>query len=298
MLPDLARHTEKLHHFFEIVQEGSIQATGRKLGLSAATLSYSLKELEAATGVSLLVRSKKGIAPTAAGQRLHEFCRKFFKDLDQIQLQINNLDQPQKTRIRIGTFSSIAIYFWPYLQDELKNQDSLSISITTKRSKEVLELLMKKDIEIAITVGSFQNPAIIKHELYRDSYGFYANTKSTFKGVENSVLLYIPDAEDVDGKSLRYHVHDQGLKFRDEFELDSFEVIAEFIRKGYGVGILPNKVAQRMGGNLKRISIAGSESRSFGDHRFYLSYRNDLDIKQSELKIIMQAAAKAVLKLS
>ncbi len=298
MLPDLARHTEKLFYFYEIVQEESLQATGRKLGVSAATLSYSLKELEAATGVALLVRSKKGISPTPAGQRLYEFCRKFFKDLDQIQLQISDLDHPLKTRIRIGTFSTIAIYFWPLLHDELRAKESLALSIVTKRSKEILELLMKKDIEIAITVGSFQNPAIVKHELYRDSFGYYVGQNARMPEIHQSVLLYIPDASDNDGKTLRYHVHDQGLKFKDEFELDSFEVITEFIKKGYGVGILPNKVAQRAEGNLKRIYPAGAAKRNFGDHRFYLSYRNDLEIKESDLKIIMQAATKAVTKLS
>lgn len=297
MLPDLARHTEKLFYFYEIVQQESLQATGRKLGISAATLSYSLKELEAATGVSLLVRTKKGISPTPAGQRLYDFCRKFFKDLDQIQLQISDIDQPIKTKIKIGTFSSIAIYFWPLLQDELGEQESLALSIITNRSKDILESLIKKDIEIAITVGSFQNPAIIKHELYRDTYGYYTRNNSRNSDVKDSVLLYIPDAVDNDGKSLRYHVHDQGLRFKDEFELDSFEVITEFIKKGYGIGILPNKVAQRAAGNLKRI-YPSNGVRNFGDHRFYLSYRKDLDIKQNDLRIIMQAATKAVTKLS
>lgn len=297
MLPDLVRHTEKLFYFHEIVQEESLQAAGRKLGISAATLSYSLKELEGATGVTLLVRTKKGISPTPAGQRLYDFSRKLFRDLDQIQLQISDLDQPLKTKIRIGTFSSIAIYFWPLLQDELGEQESLALSIITNRSKEILESLIKKDIEIAITVGSFQNPAIVKHELYRDSYGYYTNSSNRMADIKKSVLLFIPDAMDNDGKTLRYHVHDQGLRFKDEFELDSFEVITEFIKKGYGIGILPNKVAQRAGGNLKRI-YPSSGFRNFGDHRFYLSYRNDLEIKQSDLKIIMLAATKAVTKLS
>lgn len=303
MIPDLARHTEKLHHFFEIVQEGSLQATSRKLNISAATLSYSLKELEAATGVTLLLRSKKGISPTPAGKRLHDFCRKLYRDLDQIQLQISDLEHSQKTRIRIGTFSTIAIHFWPLMLDELKKEDSLSLSITTKRSKDILESLMKKENEISITVGSFNNPSIIKHELYRDSFAFYTHVKDKRKSyhVEElslETLLYIPDAEDDKGKNLRYHIHEMGLKFKEEFELDSLEVIAEFIKRGYGIGILPTKVAANLKSTLKKISIAGVKSTSFAEHCFYLSYRTDLEISQKDLKIIMQAATKAVQKNS
>ena len=302
MLPDLARHTEKLMYFYELIQEGSLQGTSRKLRLSAATLSYNLRELESAAGATLFERTKKGLIPTPAGERLAQFCRKLYRELDEVQLQLQDASHPERRKIRFGTFSSIAIYFWPLVQEELKKDDSLSLSISTRRSREILEALMKRDVDIAITVGSLRHADILRHELYHDSYGFYAREglvsgNLSPEDLRSTTLLYLPDAEDEEGRNLRSHVHRAGLKFKDEYELDSFDVITAFVKKGYGVGILPVKVAQNLGAGLRRVSVPGLGKRSFGDHCFYLSYRKDLGLLQSDLRLIKEAAAVAVTKL-
>jgi len=302
MVPDLARHAEKLAYFYEMMQEGSLQGTSRKLRVSAATLSYNLKQLELALGSKLFVRSKSGIVPTEAGERLSRFCRKLFKEMGEIQLELQDVSHPAKRKIRLGTFSSIAVYFWPLLQEEIKGKESLSVSITTRRSREVLEALMKRDVDIAITVGSLRHPEMLRHELYHDSYGFYTKegagpSSLTLEDIRKETLLYIPDAEDDEGKTLHAQIHQMGFFFGDEYELDSFDVITAFVKKGYGIGVLPVKVAQNLGKGLRRVSVPGLGRRSFGDHCFYLSYRKDLDLLQSDLDAIKDAASLAVKKL-
>lgn len=302
MLPNLAKHSEKLVYFYEVLNNGSLQATARKLGISAATLSYSIKELEAVAGMTLLKRSKKGVTPTSAGSRLYDFCRKFYQDLDQVQLQLHDLNIQAKRKIRIGTFPSIAIYFWPYLLEELKKEESLAIALTTKRSKAVLEALVKHEIDLAITVECFEHSHLIKHELYRDNYGFYISGKNSEKSLslealKKIVLLYIPDAEDATGTTMRQYIHSWGLNFRDEFELDSFEVIGEFVKKGYGVGMLPTRVAKNLGTAVKKIQLSGVPTNGFGLHRFFVTYRNDLDLGQTQLNLVLNAATKAVQKM-
>ncbi len=303
MLPDLARHTEKLLYFYEMMQQRSLQGTSRKLRISAATLSYNLKELELAVDAKLFERTKKGITPTVAGERLFQFCHRLYRGLEEVQLQIRDAAHPTRRRIRLGTFSSIAIYFWPLLQNELKSDKSLSVSITTRRSREILEALMQREIDIAITVGTLRLPEVVNHKLYHDSYGFYARpnlfTKAlTELDVKETTLLYIPDAEDDEGITLRSHIHQSGLRYLEEYEFDSFDVIAAFVKKGYGIGVLPVKVAENMGNDLRRISVPGLGKKSFGDHCFYLSYRRDLELLQSDLLLLKDAALKAVQKLT
>lgn len=294
MTPELARHTEKLLYFYEIINERSLQATSRKHGISAASLSYSLKELESAAGMQLLVRSKKGIAPTTAGEKLYEFCRKLFISIENLHDELSGISS-QRSKIKIGTFSSIAIYFWPLLQKEIKNSLP-GFSITTKRSKEILELLVRKDIDIAITVGRYKHSHIVNRELYRDKYAFYEiPEKMKSKQFFDKPLFYFPDAEDDAGVSLKTHLRRSQMRFQDEFELDSFEVIIDFIRKGFGAGILPVRVAQNSGYHLQNVTSKVMGVRSFGEHCFYLSHRDDLEMKQSDLDVIIKAASKAVL---
>ncbi|MBK8012639.1 MAG: hypothetical protein IPK13_14910 [Deltaproteobacteria bacterium] len=110
-------------------------------------------------------------------------------------------------------------------------------------------------------------------------------------------VLYIPDAVDESGRTLQQHLRCMDLAFRDEMELDAFEVIGELTRLGHGVGVLPTKVAMAFGEALELVRIEGTVEPLFGPHRFFLSYRDDLDLPQSAVDLVVQACQTAVEKL-
>lgn len=303
MIPEIARHSEKFYYFFEVANEGSLQATSRKLGVSAPSLSHAIKQLEAVTGSSLFERSKTGVVLTKAGQTLFAFCRKYFREMEEVQRLLEHPDQTKPRKIKIGTFQSIALYFWPRLIDSIPQDSPVSLSITTNRSRAILESLIRHEVDIALTVETIKHEKLIRHELYKDEYAFYAPAHwklSEIKkdDISNISVLYIPDATDESGRSLRQYLHAWGLVFKDEFELDSLEVVTEFVKKGYGLGILPTKVAKNQGPHLRQIKIDGAGSLKFGQHRFYLSYRDDLEIPQSLMRILLNSAKKAAVELN
>jgi LysR family transcriptional regulator, cell division regulator len=303
MLSELVRHTEKFYYFYEVANEGSLQATSRKLGISAPSLSHSIKQLESVIGTPLFNRSKSGVTVSIAGDKLLVFCRRYFREIEEVQRLMIHPQEEALRKIKVGTFQSIALYFWPLLIDSLTEKSKISLSITTNRSKAIHESLIKREIDIALTVEDLKHEKLIKHELYKDDYAFYCSAlweKNVFKksDLRELAILYIPDAVDETGKSLMQFVNSWNLLFRDEIELDSLEVISEFVTKGYGIGILPTKVAKSHSKNLKQIRIEGVPNVKFGTHRFFLSYRDDLDIPQSLMRLFLETARKAVLKLN
>ncbi|MDN7499491.1 LysR substrate-binding domain-containing protein [Burkholderia gladioli] len=60
----------QLKAFLSVADEGSIRAAARSQNLSPAALTKSLKELEQALGVSLVLRTARGVQLTDFGQRL------------------------------------------------------------------------------------------------------------------------------------------------------------------------------------------------------------------------------------
>ena len=296
----LFQHTEKLHYFYETALVGSIQATARKLGTTASTLSYAICHLEDVLATELFIRSRNGVTLTKTGKILYLFCKRFFRQLDDVCLAIKTKQQ-QPLSIRFATFSSIAIYFGPMLWRELQIDNSISLSIMTGRSKQVLELLVNNDIDLALTVETFKHPNLITHELYHDHYSFYISSKLTPQQVDHQFLaqhslLYMPDASDWQGKNLATYIHDWHLNFKDYFELDSLEVTAQFTKEGLGIGLLPNNVAKIYGKRLTKITIP-ELPKKFGNHRFFLSYCDNIDIKQSVIDRILSLAQKAVRNL-
>jgi DNA-binding transcriptional LysR family regulator len=298
-LPLLASHAEKLIYFFEVSESGSLQASGRKKGISAPTISYAIKQLEEVIGTQLFIRSKTGMKLTPAGKHLKSFCNKHFKEMQNLETLLKKPDTKPITQLRFGTFQSIALYFWPFMMEVLKDNPNIGMSIMTNRSDKIVESLLKKEIDIAITVEGKQTPELIRHELYEDEYSSYISSKIKKnkledKEIKNLPLMYIPDAIDANGVSLKQQLYMTKLQFKEVFEIDSFEVIAEFTKRNYGVGLLPRKVAKKYAKEIKEIKIEGTPNLYFGRHRFFLSYRKDLDISQLIMSLVLDSAHQAV----
>lgn len=87
--------------FAQIVEQGSLSAAARHIGLSRAVVSYHIKKLESQLGVSLLNRSTRSITLTDAGQGYYERCRAIAEQAQAANLQIENLKNEPEGLIKI-----------------------------------------------------------------------------------------------------------------------------------------------------------------------------------------------------
>lgn len=60
----------------QVVEQGSLSATGRKLGLPLTTVSPKIAELETHLGARLLLRSNRNVSLTAAGGAYVAACKR------------------------------------------------------------------------------------------------------------------------------------------------------------------------------------------------------------------------------
>lgn len=302
--------TDKFYYFYWICKLGSIQATSRKLNLSAPTLSVTIKKLEMAFGVTLFLRTKNGMILTKHGNILYKFCEKFYYDLEHLSQDMHDQGENKKFRIKMGTFQSIALYFFPLLLKELETHENISLSVRTDRSYIIQELLIKDEIDLALTVESSAHQKLTSIEIYNDSFSFFASSKdSDFKQNKKYTLndlrkflvhrnlIYMPSAIDKNGNNLENHIRSMGIDTQNTFELDSLEVIAKFTLNNNGIGILPNLVAQGYGKYIKKIQLDNSKYSNFCSHGIHLTYRNNLDLPSQIIKGIILAAQNSAKKL-
>jgi LysR family transcriptional regulator, transcriptional activator of the cysJI operon len=173
MSSKLARQGDRLFYFYQVGIHGSLHAAGRFLGLSAPTLSTSIKELEGDLETKLFDRSSRGVSLTAQGRLIFDFYQQVYRQMQEFESQLQDLEVVTKKHLRIGTFSSIAVYFWPMVFEHMKFDSHISYSITVGRSLQILEKLVKKEIDIAVTVGSMKHGSLIREELYKDEFSFF-----------------------------------------------------------------------------------------------------------------------------
>jgi DNA-binding transcriptional LysR family regulator len=76
--------------FAQVIEQGSLSAAAKHVGLSRAVVSYHLKKLEAQLEVKLLNRSTRSINLTEAGQAYYERCRVIAEQASAANQQIEN----------------------------------------------------------------------------------------------------------------------------------------------------------------------------------------------------------------
>ncbi|WP_437581892.1 LysR family transcriptional regulator [Sorangium sp. So ce887] len=98
MLDDLSG----LSMFVRIVEEGSLSAAGRALGLPKATISRNLALLEKRLGAPLLIRSTRALSLTDAGRRFFDRVRPIVRDAQQATAEVKSHNAAPAGLLRIA----------------------------------------------------------------------------------------------------------------------------------------------------------------------------------------------------
>ena len=105
-----------------VVDAGGMGKAARRLGISQPAISKAIADLEDALGLSLLVRSQKGIEPTPYGAALIKRGVSVFNELRQGVQDIEYLADPTAGELRIGATEPTAAAIVAPVIDKLSRQ--------------------------------------------------------------------------------------------------------------------------------------------------------------------------------
>src|SRR5690606_28605322 len=103
-LPDAAPMPRDLNEtliFVKVVEQGSLTAAARSLGLPKTTVSRKLKELENRLGARLLNRTTRRLGLTEAGAVYFEHSRRIASELDEAEQAVHHLEGTPRGWLRI-----------------------------------------------------------------------------------------------------------------------------------------------------------------------------------------------------
>ncbi|AJR23841.1 MULTISPECIES: LysR substrate-binding domain-containing protein [Sphingobium] len=102
-----------LRYFVETVRHGSIRGASQELHLSQPPLTRQIQYLEEVLGVSLLVRKRHGVEPTAAGQALYTEAVNILNLVEQACATTQLIGQGALGRLDVGVFGSAVLDIVP-----------------------------------------------------------------------------------------------------------------------------------------------------------------------------------------
>jgi len=117
--------------FVAVARERSFTKAAAKLGVSQSALSHTIRGLEERLGLRLLTRTTRSVAPTQAGERLHQSVGPRFAEIEAEVAALSEFrDKPAGTvRITAGEHAANAT-LWPAFAKILPTYPDIKVEIT------------------------------------------------------------------------------------------------------------------------------------------------------------------------
>lgn len=242
---------KSLRLFVEAVQIKSLSATGRKFGISPATVSRNIDGLEKQLGFQLLVRTSRQIGLTEAGMAYLPRVKKLLLEFDDATEFAKGFHSEAKGLLRVQARTAVGnICVAPLIPEFLEKYPEISIllSLTNETNSD----LIKNNIDVDIRTGILQDSSLIARKLadshrvivsspeYLKKHGTpqtpldleqhncltFRNNCLTFQNDLNSILWRFRDS---DGNEIE--IQPQG-----NLETDNGAVIRSSLLAGQGIG--------------------------------------------------------------
>lgn len=137
--------------FYEVAKSGNISKAAETLYISQPAVSKSITKLEQSLGHTLFTRSKKGVRLTEEGQTLFQHLSSAFESIEIAEKTLKRIGQLGMGQLRIGVSTSLCKYILlPYLQDFIRDNPHVKVSIECNPTYETIQLLKQGKIDIGL----------------------------------------------------------------------------------------------------------------------------------------------------
>lgn len=238
----MAIHLDYYRVFREVAACKSISKAARKLYISQSAVSQSIQQLEKQLGMTLFLRTAKGVQLTGEGQLLEEYASSALALLEAAEEKLTAVKNLSYGTLKIGASDTISRYLLPRLERFSRLYPEIRLQIVNRTTMEALALLKSGTVDIA-----FLNLPVIDNEITIEPYlevqdifvaakGSQWERQTPYSPEELAALPLIL----LERKSnSRVYVEDwfaeKGLRITPEIELGSHDLMLEFARIRLGV---------------------------------------------------------------
>ena len=250
---------ELYRSFLAVLQEGSLSAAARALGLAQPTLGRHVEALEAALGLALFTRSQLGYAPTEAALALQPAAQALATAaaaLRRVASAQGGDGRQVKGTVRISASEIMGVEVLPPILAALREQHQALVVELSLSNR--LEDLLQREADIAVRMQRPQQDVLVARRIGAIALGLHARedylarhgTPRTVEELAGHSLVGF-DRETAFIRNLRRELG--GVK-REYFALRSDSDLAQLaaIRAGFGIGFCQVGLARR-DPRLKRV---------------------------------------------
>lgn len=239
--------------FCVVVRAGNMSQAAKELYISQPAISMAMRQLEDRMGSPLLVRTTKGVYPTAEGKLLYtnlEQAMGLIHAAEEKYFQMINMEMGE---LRIGASDTvIANFLLPYLEQYHKKYPEINIKVTNKTTYESLRLLKSGSVDLCfinLPIATDEDlevtPCIEIHDVLvgGERYHALAETGIEIRELPEYPLLLLEDLSN----SRRYidrYAEENGVVLNPILELGSSDLLISFAKINLGLTYVIQEFAQ------------------------------------------------------
>lgn len=236
--------------FFVVANNKSISKGAEKLLISQPAVTQAIKNLEGQLGVTLFIRTKKGILLTTEGEELYNYIKEgmnYFINGTNKLLKLKNLEAGT---IKIGASTSITEnLLMPYIKEFHRLYPKVEIKIINELTDNLLKELRNGNIDIVIGSESFKKSKDLIFIPIKDiQYIFVSNKKETLtleEILQNKLILQASPS--VSRSVFNKFISDNNLCCNITMEVVSHKLVVEFVKNKMGIGyVVKDYVRQQL----------------------------------------------------
>lgn len=245
LIPAMSFNLLFVKYFCDAAKMGSISASAKVNFVTQSAVSQGITKLEQFLNCNLLARHPNRFRLTPAGQKAFEQLSEILKKSTEFQQNFSNLYLSEIGPLEFACSHSFALNILPpYLNHFRVDYPDVKVNFHCQGSTDaILRYLKIGSIDFGILTDAKCNDGFERRSIYRGSYGLYSSFRMSNKK-ENEHHFILPEPEDTSLFRMAYH---QKFGKRPEIvlEVGSWEVVANFVEEGLGIGYFPDYVAAK-----------------------------------------------------
>jgi DNA-binding transcriptional LysR family regulator len=141
----------RLRILYELTRRGSVTAVADALVMTPSAVSQQLATLERETGVKLVERAGRGVAPTPAGRALAEHAERVLAALDAAQAAVEAVAQRPEGRVRVAAFPSVVLRLLaPAIGSLRRSHPQLTVEVEDLEGVAGVDAVRLRRVDVAI----------------------------------------------------------------------------------------------------------------------------------------------------
>ncbi len=232
-----------LRYFYSASKHQSMTKAAKSNFVTQSAISQGIDKLEKALGKKLLSNRKNRFELTVDGELLLAKCQSIFASFDELEDLFNEKEGVYRGKCCFATSHSFAISLLPiYYKQLYELHPDIAPVLRLGHSGIVRDWVSSSEVEFGIILKRDKDPSTFQiHEILQGKYGIY-KTKLPSPSTLNKLFISENSYED---KIILDYLDAQKKRVPPAIEVLSWEVIANMVKEGLGIGILPDYVAKR-----------------------------------------------------